>query len=265
MLPPSSSLPKATRGRPCSYTSCLCSITWQFCFHGNSLNSTADLLHIYTQPAGRLPWPHISTLLYIPIPLCIPIPKHHQPFCKTLTHIQTFWGTSDPPKTLQMAFLSLVFPHWNGKRQMFTDALRRDFPRALLGLMLLRSLSWVNIQECQAPCGCFLLCLIYAATWRGRMSCFVSLHLQSNTVGLPAVEFKVAIVFCLVIRVTHLLQFSSLSKAFLKVGCSKSLGSLSTPQLPLKMPRVLAWVQLPSWGRDVCVLKSHACSSHLFL
>lgn len=70
MLPPSSSLPKATQGRPCSYTSCLCSVTWQFCFYGNSLKSTADLLHIYTQPCWPVTLaPYLRCITYTPTSL----------------------------------------------------------------------------------------------------------------------------------------------------------------------------------------------------
>ena len=57
-------------------------------------------------------------------------------FCKTLARIPTFWGSSETSKTLQMDFLSLVFPHWNGKGQMSRDAFTGDLPQALLGLML---------------------------------------------------------------------------------------------------------------------------------
>lgn len=84
--------------------------------------------------AGQLPWPHISGVSHIPLPLCIPIPKHIQPFLQNLGPYTDI--LRDPSKTLQMAFLSLVFPYWNGKGQIFRDALRGDFPQALLGLML---------------------------------------------------------------------------------------------------------------------------------
>lgn len=47
-------------------------------------NSTAALPHTYTRPSGQLSLPHISSPLHTPLPLCVPILKHHQPFLQNL-------------------------------------------------------------------------------------------------------------------------------------------------------------------------------------
>lgn len=71
---------------------------------------------------------------------------------------------------------------------IFRGALRSCF---LLGLMLYYSFSEsTHSVECQPPSACFHALLDYLASWMGTLSCFVSLHVRSNTVGLPYHEVQ---------------------------------------------------------------------------
>lgn len=173
-------------------------------------------------------------------------------FCKALASIQSFWGNSDPPKTLQMMVLSVVSSLWNKKWWMFRAALRRCF---LLGLMLYYSFSEsTHSVECQSPSACFHMLLDYLASWRGRLSCFVSLHVQSNTIGLASHGVQGCYKYFPALSWELCVCYSSLpcQQPFSKLAIAKALGHCPHTA-PFEMPTApdTPWLQFPDWCRDV--------------